>query len=650
MAAGDTATLTLKVKIEDGWHTYGLKEYLNAEGIGPQKTEITLDIKEATLISTKIKTSKPLAVYDSAFEVNVEKFKHNADFTLPITTKRSLKAGTYKGNVLVYYQVCNAQSCLPATEIKLPITLNVTSSSKTDIGSESDTSSSKAEVSVPSDNNQSTSGTTNSGQQLSQAQTITSGTTATASATNSTDAPPTDFLGLIFWAIGWGIVSWVMPCVYPMIPITVSFFTKRSEKEKTSPVTDALVYSAGIMSTYILFGVVLNVVIALIFGQAQANNAGRNFATNPFLNLFLSAMFIIIAGNLFGMYELALPARWVNALNRKSNQSKGYSASFIMGMVFSLTSLTCTIAFISQVQAMAAGNPVRAIFAMTVYAAIFALPFFLLALFPAAISKLPRSGAWMNNIKVMFGFVEIAFAVSYFARVDSILGWQFISREVVLAAWAGCSILMVLYMLGTFRMKLDSPTDHIGGIRATFAVALAALTFFFFNGMQGNSVGSLEPFIYVESFNTNRQNISVTALTTEAPGSTELVTHEGWTEDLDKALQYAKKKGKAVFVDFTGVSCTNCRQMEKNMFPRQQVKELMSKMVLVRCYTDRRYNPMDAKYQQMQAERFNSTELPLYVILSGNNEVIATSSYTSNEQEFISFLKKANSNETASLR
>jgi thiol:disulfide interchange protein len=624
MKAGDTTKLTLSVKIDEGWHVYGLKDYINAEGIGPSKTEFELDDKSFSVLSKGVTSSKPIVAYDSAFEVKVEKFKHHAEFTVPITSKSTLKAGVYKLKLKAYYQVCTNQNCLPGEAI-LPITIDVTPADKSQgvLGTTdtSNTATAKVETEEPSTPQSGTTKTVEVSSTPSNQNSESAGTEA-----------PSSMIDFLLIAIGLGFSAWFMPCVYPMIPITVSFFTKRAEKEHTSSIVDSLTYSFGIMSTYIIFGAVL----AIFWGAS----VGSDIATNPTLNLFLAALFLVIAGNLFGMYEIALPSRFVNNLNQKSNEKKGYSASFIMGMVFSLTSFTCTVPFVSLVGSLVEGGEwFRPIIGMAVFSAVFAFPFFLLALFPSVMTKLPRSGAWMNNIKVVFGFVEVAFAVSYFARVDSLLGWSFISREVVLAIWAGCSILIMLYILGTYRMELDGPVQHIGGLRALLAIAFATTTFYLFAGIQGGSIGPLEPFVYAES---SRQVAQVST-----PSSSEIstVAHKDgqWYDDLDKALIIAKKQNKPVFVDFTGVTCSNCRWMEKNMFPKPKVSELMNSMILVRAYTDRRYNPMDKKYREMQSSRFNSTLLPLYVLLTPDNKLIGSISYTDKEQEFISFLQKAQS-------
>ncbi|MFN8367683.1 MAG: cytochrome c biogenesis protein CcdA [Candidatus Kapaibacterium sp.] len=641
--AGDTVTITLTGVNAKERHIYGIKEFLNAEGVGPQKTEITIDNKSLILNASKIRYTKPKVQYDSGFQIpKLETHYGKVEFSLPVIIKKNSPVGKVTANVVVYYQSCDESTCLPPKEEKIPFTIDVDKSTGELVPSSEENNNSStfntAENTQAQDNTQS-----NAGVHV-EAQTNTQQEAKKIDApVKTTDAIPTSLWEAILWSIAAGFAAWFMPCVYPMIPITVSFFTKRSEKEKTNPIKDSIVYSLGIMSTYIILGVVLIFVVQVVNHGSNSGSESRNLATNPVLNMFLAVLFLVISGNLFGMYEIALPARLVNSLNRKSNESSGYSASFIMGMVFSLTSLTCTIAPISAIQSTALqGEFLRPLYTMTILSAVFALPFFLLALFPTVISKMPRSGGWMNNIKVFFGFIEIAFAVSYFARVDSLLGWEFVSREFVLAAWAGCTILIVLYMLGVFKMKLDSINEHVGGIRVFLAVIFAGATIYLFNGMSGKTVGELEPFIYVESGNVATMPSAEVKATSVVSSSTKYVSGQ-WIENLEDGFQIAKQAKRAIFVDFTGVSCTNCRKMEKNMFPRTKVQELMNQMVLVRCYTDRRYNPQDMKYQQLQLDRFKSTELPLYVILTPDDKVVGVSSFTTDEQAFLSFLQKGSS-------
>lgn len=607
-APGDTIILSIRVQIEKGWHTYGIEKYLNADGVGPQRTEFSLSSPHLKILERRIGISPaPHMEYDSAFEINVHKLKGTVRFAIPVLVGR-LPHGSHRDTLRVYHQLCTNQNCLPPEEIALPFELAVRAAAGTESPRDSaalNNSASKTTTEPPAIESN-----------------------ATAPRASSRTSAEDSFLGLLALAIVLGVGSWLMPCVYPMIPITVSYFSKRAEKEHTRPILDSAVYSVGIMSTFIVFGAVA----ALFFGAT----AGRDIATNPWLNLAMALLFLVIAGNLFGMYELRLPSRWINALNRESARVHGYRSSFLMGMVFSLTSFTCTVPFVDIIGKMAAGGEwFRPLIAMTVYAGVFAVPFFLLAMFPGALHRLPRSGVWMNHLKVSFAFIEIAFAVSYLARVDSILGIGLLSREFVLAIWAACTLLIAAYVLGLFRTKLDTPLEYVGGLRATIAASFLALTLYLVQGMFDGSVGPLEAFVYVESARTRSTAPRSETVTVTAPVVGQ------WTDDLDAALRAAKTHNIPVFVDFTGVSCTNCRWMEKNMFTKPSVRRYMERMILVRAFTDRRNNQRDEYYKRLQQERFGSTLLPFYVIIAPNGSVVATATYTPSEEDFTAFLQKA---------
>ncbi len=650
--AGDTLWCKVKVQLDDLWHIYGLNSYSGGENGGPDSTAFFSDDKSFSVLKNRIHGTKAISLYDSSFEIHVNEYKKVAEFNIPLLCSPKTIAKKHTFNLVVHFQVCTDQNCLAARDVPMPLSVEVLAGDpkKSSMNSGDELGTGSAQPGSPSSTSPATDAAAGAASAAaaqdkekspSARATVDSKSEASAGGTGT----PVGMLGLLIAAISAGAVSWLMPCVYPMIPITVSFFTKRSNKEHTKPIIDSLVYSGGIMSTYVVFGAV----IAIIFGPT----ASRSFASNPWVNLMLGLIFVIIAGNLFGMYELALPSSLVNSLNRKSRESHGYSSSFIMGMVFSLTAFTCTVPFVSTIGDISShGEWFRPLVGMTVYGVVFAFPFFLLALFPTVLTKLPRSGAWMNNIKVVFGFVELAFALSYFARTDSLNGWGFISREAVLSVWAACGILTMLYILGVFRMKLDSPVEHVGGFRALLAVGFGALSLYIFDGIKSDSVGPLESFVYVESAHTGSQPSLTSARPAVSGGTEAKPTNDSytgdWIEDLDSGLAYAKKLGRPVFVDFTGKSCTNCRWMEKNMFTKDEVKNLMSKMVLVRAFTDRSYVPRDKVYQQMEEQRFNSTLLPLYVLLTPNNEVIASSTYTPDVNTFVQFLQQAGSNQAHS--
>lgn len=618
LKAGETTKVKFTIKLDKHWHTFPQREQLGPDGIGPNYTIFSVAPENIAQLDGKIKDPKGKKEYDEGFEFETETYEGSVTFEVPLKIKASVKKGSYEVKIIANMQLCDTMSCIPTDDFAATVKVNVTDNADA-AAIAADTQ--KVEQAVTAAPTQNTPPPTK--EEVKPQQT----TTATPEAEQG--AADTSWATLLISAFGLGMLSWLMPCVYPMIPITVSFFTKRAEKEHTKPLLDSIVYSLGIMTTFVVFGVV----VAIFFGAS----AGRDIASNPWLNLALAALFLVISFNLFGAYEIQLPAGLINSLNKKSGQKHGYGASAIMGMVFSMTSFTCTVPFVNTTSMMAAGGEwFKPIVAMILYAAVFALPFFLLAMVPTLLTKLPRAGGWMNNIKVVFGFVEIAFAVSYFARTDSVLGWGFISREAVLAIWAGCCILITLYVLGVFKLKLDSPLQFVGSPRATFALVFATITFYIIGGMQGNTIGILEPFVYVES-STPRM---VSAGVGSTPGTAE-ANGEVWLEDYNQALAEAKKTGKPLFIDFTGVSCTNCRWMEKNMFPRKEVQEQMNKMIKVRLYTDRRHVPQDKINQTMQETRYGSVELPLYVILTPEEKLIAKTPYDADQNKFISFLKKS---------
>ncbi len=614
--AGESAKVKFTVTLDKHWHTFPQREQLNADGIGPNYTIFSVAPDGIVQLDGKVKDPKGKKEYDEGFEFETEIYEGSVTFDVPIKIKATAKKGSYDVKIIANMQLCDTSSCIPTDDFTAIVKVTVTEEDANAVVMPADTQSTQ-HAQVPPPTNTETPKAQEQTKEIQKEQLPANETQDNSWAT------------LLLSAFGLGMLSWLMPCVYPMIPITVSFFTKRAEKEHTKPFLDSLVYSLGIMTTFVVFGVV----VAIFFGAS----AGRDIASNPWLNLALAALFLIISFNLFGAYEIQLPSGLINSLNKKSGQKHGYGASALMGMVFSMTSFTCTVPFVNTTSMMAAGGEwFKPIVAMILYAAVFALPFFLLALVPTLLTKLPRAGGWMNNIKVVFGFVEIAFAVSYFARTDSVLGWGIISREAVLAIWAGCSILITLYVLGVFKLKLDSPLQFVGSPRASFALIFATLSFYIIGGMQGNTIGMLEPFVYVES-----SNLNIPATTTGTSTTTAEASGEVWLEDYNQALAEAKKTGKPLFIDFTGVSCTNCRWMEKNMFPRKEVQDEMNKMIKLRLYTDRRHVPQDKINQDMQETRYGSVELPLYVILTPSEKLIAKTPYDANQNNFISFLKKS---------
>jgi thiol:disulfide interchange protein DsbD len=305
-----------------------------------------------------------------------------------------------------------------------------------------------------------------------------------------------------------------------------------------------------------------------------------------------------------------------------------------MGFTFTLTSFTCTAPFVGTLLVMTAqGHWQLPLVGMLTFSTVFAIPFFLLALAPQLMSRLPKAGGWMISIKVVMGFLEIAAAMKFLSNADLVWHWGIFTRQVVLAVWIGIGLLTVLYVLGYFRMAHDSPVESVGAARITVAIVFLATTIWLIPGLFGRQLGELEPFLPPE-------------IPTSAPGTFQSTpnanAHSGaWIlNDYDGALATAKQQKKLVFVDFTGYTCTNCRWMEANMFPRPEVAKEMDKFVRVRLYTDGD-GALYERQQKMQQQKFGTVALPYYAILRSDGTSITTfPGLTRNVSEFLTFLQQ----------
>jgi thiol:disulfide interchange protein DsbD len=438
------------------------------------------------------------------------------------------------------------------------------------------------------------------------------------------------------YAMGWGFLALLTPCVFPMIPITVSFFTKRHEKRSGTGVRDSTVFGIGVISTFTLIGLVA----AIVFKNADI---AANLAANPILNMIIASVFAILAFNLFGAFEIQIPVSILNALNKKS-QGDGMASVWLMGLTFALTSFTCTVPFLGGVLSSAAtgGEFLFPLVGTLGFATAFAIPFVVLSMFPALLVRLPRAGGWMNNMKVVMGFIELGAAVKFVSSADLAGGWGIMPREVFLSIWAGLMLLSTLYVLGMFQMKLDSPVERLGGMRAGFAVVFATLTFWFTAGAMGRDMSDfiealLPPHNYKEMMGGGVAAAGVVG------SATANVHAEKWYTNLDEAKKVALQTGKPIFIDFTGFTCQNCRLMEKTVFPKPMIKERFEKFVLVQLYTDRREEPYISNQNLLKT--YGTVANPLYVMLRADGSYIGQTGYqpvfSVDPTEFARFLDRA---------
>lgn len=616
---GETFDIQFTINFKKGWHTYSLKEQIGPDGIGPSQTLIDVEPKKLIKLEGKIKSPKPIIKYDSAFSIKLEKYYGKNTFILPVVSKKDIDLNKQRLFVTIDLQQCTETSCLPPEIFKIPVSNeifisegDISSSDSIDVATVTPAVSEKTKKPANKES------------------------VTTESSTQIQSKIDEGLIPYLLFSMLMGLLALFTPCVFPMVPITVSFFTKRAEKQKGKGLRDSLIYTLGIITTFTGIGLVLS----LLFGAS----AIQDFATNPWLNIGIAVLFVVFALNLFGAFEIQLPTGLLNRLNQKS-QKGGIFSVLLMGLTFSLTSFTCTVPFVGNaIFSVTKGEWFYPVIGMMGFSFVFAIPFFFLALFPSLINKMPKAGGWMNNIKVVMGFLEIAFAIKFISNADLVWTLGIMPRDIFLAIWIASSVLITIYILGLFKLPHDSPVQSVGSLRIIWAIIFASITFYLIGGLFGRPLGELDAFLPPPDYN---ELVSTTA----AASTIELNNQNNklnsnkselfWYSDYQEALKAAKEKNKPLFVDFTGVTCTNCRWMEINMFTKSSVVERFDNFIRVKLFTDRRTVDSDRKNKQMQQERFNSIELPLYVLLTPDEKLIGSLAFTRDEKEFVNFLDRA---------
>lgn len=445
-----------------------------------------------------------------------------------------------------------------------------------------------------------------------------------------------NFIAFLLTAIFWGYVTLLTPCVFPMVPITVSVFLKQGQKQHTKPILLASVYTLTIV-------VVLGLAANLMLDRFRA------LSIDPWMNSFLGLLFVFFALSLFGMYDIVLPS-FLTRVTSSGEQKGGLIGIVFMALSFTIVSFTCVAPFLGGFAGLAAsGNFSKFELYMGgfAFAAAFASPFFFLALFPSLLKKMPKSGSWMTTIKVTMGFIELAAALKFFRTAE--LRWAspptLFTYDAVLAAWVALLVLCALYLLALYRLPHDYPQDHIGVVRMMFAIGALALAVHILPGLWPGKENRHRPnstvFAWVEAF-----------LLPEA--------EPGVTGDLKKTIEEARKRGELVFLDFTGETCTNCKLNERNVFPKPEIAGLLKQYRVVQLYTDtvpKDFYEGDASLSRrekdaeailgFQKDAFQDQKLPLYAILKpeqGSDKIKVIDVYAegkiNDEAGFAAFLKK----------
>jgi len=580
--AGEVVEVELDVMMTDEWHIYSV--YKVSEG--PLPTEISIGGEIVGSVAPLIEP-KPINKFDPGFETVTYYHEGDTKFKIPFKIKRNAKPGEYKISVDIFYMVCNIRLCYP------PVT-------KTDsisiIIEEGDIREGKSSFLI------STSSNGDSGKSQ-----------------NDSDS----LLGVFLLAIGGAILSWVMPCVYPMIPIIISFFGKMSLEKHIGRNTIATFYGLGISGTFIFIGLLVGFLswgVSDVAALSRNANIGNFIATNPWINLFLGVLFIFFALWMFGIININVAGALSNKTDQAGQSAKSaYTGSFLLGVTFAITSFSCTVPVVGSLLVIAAtgtaGGLLTSLYGMTVYGLVFAAPFVALSLFPTALEKLPKSGAWMETLKIVFGFVEIAAAIKFLWVPDLEWGIGLLPRQVVLALFVLISLIQLAYLLGLFRVGTAYNIKPFKVGKGRIVGILLTLSFLFPVAMSLNS----KPTFHYSNMPRLMDEL-IEALVPPPPTEDAIAIKEGWFVDkYDEALEKAKLEEKPLFLDFTGVYCANCRVMERRVFPTESVKKELDKMILARLYVDKK-DSLSEVYARLQFERYNQATQPYYVVLDPSDE------------------------------
>ena len=614
------AEISFVGQIERGWHVYSTDL---GDG-GPISATFNVDkIVGAKADGTLKPVGKEVSAFDKMFSMQVRYFEKRAQFVQKLT----LEGGPYEVTGYLEYGACNDENCLPPTPVEFSFKGEVATVANVTTPATSTEETPVAEVAeTPAPANESISGD------------LWTPVIDKLQSFGTTEVPTDISLWAIFIAgfLG-GFVALFTPCVWPIIPMTVSFFLKRNKNDKAKGIRDAWTYGASIVVIYVTLGLA----ITLIFG-ASALNA---LSTNAVFNLLFCLMLVVFAASFFGAFEITLPSKWSNAVDSKAEATTGLLSIFLMAFTLALVSFSCTgpiIGFL-LVELGTSGSILAPTIGMLGFAIALALPFTLFALFPTWLKSMPKSGGWMNVIKVTLGFIELAFALKFLSVADLAYGWRILDRETFLAIWIALFALLALYLLGKIKFPHDDDDTKIGVPR--FFLALASLSFaiYMVPGLWGaplKAISAFSPPMSTQDFN--------------------LYTNEvhAQFDDYDLGMAYARQHGKPVMLDFTGYGCVNCRKMELAVWTDNRVSDLINNdYVLITLYVDNK-TPLPApmkvvengkertlrtvgdKWSYLQRVKFGANAQPFYVLIDNDGQPLNKSySYNEDIPAYIDFLE-----------
>lgn len=604
--------ILFRATIEDGWHLYAT----DIPSGGPIATSFTFDELVNASLNGDIKPAKrPHEEYSSLFDMKLGWYTSQIEFRQPIKIEKS---NNFKITGYITYQACNDVTCLPPTKFEFSFEENKSATTP-------------APVMTPVSFNKKTptSLTDQEGWQP-VVEEIRAMSTDPISQSNS--------LWVIFISgfVG-GLLALLTPCVWPMIPLTVSFFLKKQQSRRKA-ISEAVLYGLSIIVIYVGVGLI----ITLLFGASALND----LATNALFNILFFALLVLFAVSFFGAFDITLPASWSNKLDRKADTATGIIAIFFMAFTLVLVSFSCTGPIIGTllVEAASWGGTLAPAVGMGGFAIALAIPFALFAMFPSLMKQLPKSGGWLNTVKVVLGFLELALSLKFLSVADLAYGWHILDRETFLVLWIVIFAMLGFYLLGKLNFSHDSPVKHVSVPRLFLAIVSLSFSLYMVPGLWGaplKSISAFAPPLYTQDFNLYDQEVHA-------------IFH-----DYNRGLAYARKTNKPVLIDFSGYGCVNCRKMEATVWTDPIVKKMLEeKFVLITLIVDDKeklkkpivveengksikLTTVGEKWSFLQRYKFGANAQPYYVIINDKGEPLAPPyGYSESVPQFIRFLHK----------
>ena len=636
------AEIVFTAAIDKGWHVYSTEL---GDG-GPISATFNVDKTSGIELLGKLKpVGKEVATFDKLFEMKVRYFENTAKFI----QKVKLTGGAYEIEGYLEYGACDDESCLPPTEVPFKFSGVAKTANAAAAKAEQPE---KKEVEKKEEAAPVVSKDTVAMMELVPATTTDASTGIQPAVASGELWKPViselqalgeehtqgDMSWIYIFVTGFlgGLLALFTPCVWPIIPMTVSFFLKRS-KDKKKGIRDAWTYGASIVVIYVALGLA----ITLIFG-ASALNA---LSTNAIFNILFFLMLVVFAASFFGAFEITLPSKWSNAVDSKAESTTGLLSIFLMAFTLSLVSFSCTGPIIEflLVQVSTTGSIVAPAIGMLGFAIALALPFTLFALFPSWLKSMPKSGGWMNVIKVTLGFLELAFALKFLSVADLAYGWRLLDRETFLALWIVIFALLGFYLLGKIKFPHDDDDNKVGVTRFFMALVSLAFAVYMVPGLWGaplKAVSAFAPPMQTQDFNLYKNEV-----------------HAKF-DDYDLGMEYARLNGKPVMLDFTGYGCVNCRKMEAAVWTDPKVSDLINNdYVLITLYvdnktpltepvkivengTERTLRTVGDKWSYLQRVKFGANAQPFYVLLDNQGKPLNKSyAYDEDIPKYIEFLQ-----------